>query len=230
MNRTQVIAQMLHEAPPRPPRPQRVSLLAEALRLVTLTSLCAALTGCKKPLCPEGASAYGEVGVEVVCYQGERLKHGKHTKWFPLTSSKTAPAKASAEPPTPLRAFERMYLNNMLNGVSREWYSNGQLKTEASYLDGKLDGPYLRWYANGEPQINGRYKNNLRIGPFLEYYKNGKPKAAYNYSEYGSLEGPQLHYRSNGFKMRQETYVSGRMVGRKYWRHDGTPDPVISLQ
>jgi len=202
--------------------------------LAPLWALCCALlalAGCQQPLCPDGATAYGQVGVEVVCYQGERLKHGKHIKWFPPKPQKGAAQGAEGgAAPEPLVAFERVYVHNQLHGPYREWYSNGQLKTQTSYRAGQLDGSYQRWYANGEPQITARYLDNRRVGAFVEYYKNGKPKSSYAYSPQGWLEGDQTHYRSNGFKVRQETYVSGKMVGRKYWRPDGTPDPVILLQ
>ena len=235
MTHTPQVIALRHEPAhaPRPPRPSQRALasrLASRLALYVAPSLALCLTlGCQQPLCPDGATAYGKVGMEVVCYQGERLKHGKHVKWFPLKKRKGAP-KPNEEPTTPQLSFERMYQNNLLHGTYREWYSNGQMKTQATYRNGQLDGSYLRWYSNGQPQITARYRDNIRVGPFVEYYKNGKPKASYNYSEYGWLEGAQTHYRYNGFKMRQETYVSGKMVGRKYWRHDGTPDPVIFLQ
>ena len=206
--------------------PSSPSALSALYAICAICALCGALAGCNQPFCPEGATAYGKVGVEVVCYQGERLKHGKHLKWFPLKKKKGP--KGELIPPQ--LSFERVYHNNMLHGTYREWYSNGQLKTQASYRNGQLDGAYLRWYTNGKPQISAKYRDNQRVGPFVEYYKNGKPKAEYLYSEYGWLEGPQTHYRSNGFKVRQETYVSGKMVSRKYWRFDGTPDPEIFLR
>lgn len=35
-------------------------------------------------------------------------------------------------------------------GMQRDWYPNGQLKSERSYTNGKLTGSSRRWYSNGQ--------------------------------------------------------------------------------
>jgi uncharacterized protein len=172
------------------------------------------MSACTPSMCPKESTAHGEMNVEVVCYKGERIKHGKHIKWYPKSE---------------VKLFEREYEDAQLHGSYREWYSNGSPKTLASYNRGQLSGTYKRWYSNGNLQFSADYRDNQRVGRYVEYYKNGKPRLEKTFNEYGVLQGLVTQYRSNGYKIRQERYEMGKMLERKYWRADGTPDPVIYL-
>ena len=44
-----------------------------------------------------------------------------------------------------------------LDGVGREWHTNGQLETEATYLFGEIDGVFRRWYDTGELRYEAFY-------------------------------------------------------------------------
>jgi hypothetical protein len=189
---------------------------------VSLACFLVTLSACNPSFCPKESTLYGELHKEVICYQGERIKHGKHIKWH--KKSKRHP---KGEPP--FKAFERSYKDNQLDGLYREWYTNGLLKSEVSYSRGMLSGSYKRWYANGNLQFSASYRDNQRVGPYVEYYKNGKPRLEKMYNEYGVLEGLLTQYRLNGFKIRQERYAMGKLLERKYWKADGTPDPVIYI-
>jgi len=183
--------------------------------LATLLGVICAMSfvGCVQSGCPDEAVRYGTVNAELICYKGERIKHGKHIKYH----------KGGK-----VKAFERDYRDNMLDGAYREWYSDGTPKVEVYYSQGKLSGSYTRWYANGNPQITAKYSDNQRVGKYVEYFKNGRPRVEKNYNVYGNLEGLLTQYRPNGYKVRQERYdTQGKLLERKYWKADGTPDPVI---
>jgi antitoxin component YwqK of YwqJK toxin-antitoxin module len=86
------------------------------------------------------------------------------------------------------------------NGSFKEYWEDGQTKSETTYKNGKRDGPFTEWYDNGTwtdmpvklgPDGNakadverelkgqtkkheGRYKNDVLDGPVKEYDETGK--------------------------------------------------------
>ena len=169
--------------------------------------------GCTTNPCQEEAVLYGKLNQEVVCYLPKKVKHGPHTRWYPKSEFKQ---------------FERNYSNDILNGLYKEWYSNGQLKVQATYNNGQLEGSFNRYYSNGNKRVEGRYAENVRVSVYKEYYKNGKLKLSYNYSPIGKFEGKQTRYRMNGFPLSEYTYYEGKLVGKRFWRNNGTQEPVLS--
>ena len=43
-----------------------------------------------------------------------------------------------------------MYANGKLNGLLREWNSDGKLIYKANFMDHKLHGEYFRWNEKGD--------------------------------------------------------------------------------
>jgi antitoxin component YwqK of YwqJK toxin-antitoxin module len=178
-----------------------------------LATLLIFLTGCTINPCFDDASLYGEVNKELICYQEKKVKHGPHTQWYPKSE---------------VKKFERTYYNDILDGSYREWYSNGQLKTEANYSDGKLHGMYTKYYSNGQKRVVGRYGNNVKTGAYKEFFKNGKPKLDYTFNPIGLHEGKQTRYRITGVPLSEYTYYQGKLVGKRFWRLDGSQESVLS--
>ena len=79
----------------------------------------------------------------------------------------------------------------------KEWYENGQKKSEVTFKDGKINGLVTYWYENGEKKSEGTYKNGKKDGLFTWWYGNGK-------KEY---EG---------------TYKNGKKFSVKEWNEDGS--------
>ena len=192
----------------------RLQLLCSmtSLSIVSVVML-SMLSGCTLNSCPDEAVLYGKLDRETICYLDGKIKHGTHTKWFPSGEH---------------RMFERTYTKDTLDGVYREWYSNGQLKLEANYDNGKLDGSYLKWYTNGQKRLISRYVSNVRVGVYTEFFKNGKPHLEYMFNPLGQPEGKQTRYRMNGFPISEYTYYLGKLVGKRFWRNNGMLEPVLS--
>lgn len=176
-------------------------------------SLCVFMFACTMNPCNEGAVLYGQNEKEVICYAPKKVKHGSHIKWFPNSEFKK---------------FERNYFNDVLDGEYKEWYSNGQIKVEAYYKNGQLEGAYNKFYSNGNKRLESNYKDNVRVGVYKEYFKNGKPRVTYSYSPIGKFEGKQTRYRMNGFPLSEYTYYEGKLIGKRFWRNDGTQESVLS--
>lgn len=73
--------------------------------------------------------------------------------------------------------------NGRMNGVMREFYSDGKVKFEMVYTDGKRDGMTVAYFENGKPEIEGSYKNNLRNGDWKFYNQDGTLKYTLKYDK-----------------------------------------------
>lgn len=193
-------------------KPRSSSVSKYSKRMALAVSVLFAF-GCTTNPCSDEAVLYGKLNQEVICYLPKKVKHGPHTKWYPKGEFKQ---------------FERNYQKDILNGSYKEWYSNGQLKVEANYQGGQLEGTFKKFYSNGNKRVEGRYSENTRVSVYKEYYKNGQLKLSYNYSPIGKFEGKQTRYRMNGFPLSEYTYYEGKLVGKRFWRNNGTQEPVLS--
>ena len=70
--------------------------------------------------------------------------------------------------------IERTVKGNMNHGIYRDYYENGQIRTDANYYNGKLDGPYIFYHDNGEIYVKVNYKKGDLDGLVTFYKPNGK--------------------------------------------------------
>ncbi len=72
------------------------------------------------------------------------------------------------------------YKNGKLDGLSAEWYKNGQKELEGKYKDGKEEGLHTSWYENGQKSRERNYKYKKREGKldglWTSWYENGQKK------------------------------------------------------
>lgn len=62
-------------------------------------------------------------------------------------------------------AYYSDYTNAVKDGKSREWYNNGQLKSEIEYSEGKKNGTLITYWKNGKVRRNEFYlADNLEEG------------------------------------------------------------------
>ena len=59
-------------------------------------------------------------------------------------------------------------------GIEKEYYPSGELRSLTSYVDGILNGLYRQWYPNGNPKIETTYLNGKLNGLYRTWYENGK--------------------------------------------------------
>jgi len=97
----------------------------------------------------------------------------------------------------PKEVFEVDKETGKKDGKYKEFYKNGQVKTEAQYKDGNGDGPYKEYYENGQVSKETQYKEGYAEGPYKEYYKNGQVKKEVLYKG-GKADGTYKEYYENG--------------------------------
>lgn len=81
-------------------------------------------------------------------------RHGDLEVWYAADPDRGLPRRP---------ARKKKFVNGLIEGASREWWSNGKLKKEASYKAGKLDGAMVAWDESG--------KETMRVA-----YKEGRPQ------------------------------------------------------
>jgi antitoxin component YwqK of YwqJK toxin-antitoxin module len=108
------------------------------------------------------------------------------------------------------------------DGSFKEWYDNGQIKTEYFYVRGQFDGEQKEYYANGHIKLKTFYKNKVKDGLYEEWYENGKPALQTTLKE-DVKYGPSKGWYENGKLAFEEMYLEGKLnLERKEWYESGT--------
>ena len=93
---------------------------------------------------------------------------------------------------------EVSYKNNKKQGLEIVWFDDPDcVELEAYYKDGMLDGPSIFYTKKCKKDVFQTFKNGLKEGLELEYYPNGHIKAEGNYKK-GNLDGYYRVYDKNG--------------------------------
>ena len=93
---------------------------------------------------------------------------------------------------------EVSFKNNKKQGLEINWFDEPDcVELEAYYKDGMLDGPSIFYTKKCKKDLFQTFKNGLKEGLELEYYPNGHIKAEGNYKK-GNLNGYYRVYDKNG--------------------------------
>jgi antitoxin component YwqK of YwqJK toxin-antitoxin module len=110
--------------------------------------------------------------------------------------------------------FNRYNLKNcILKGIVKNYYKNGNIKSEAQYTnEGKENGLFKFYYENGKTKQIDSYLNGLPHGEVIVYYENGKTKQIVNYLN-GLLHGELISYYENEKIKFTNYYKNGKANG-----------------
>jgi hypothetical protein len=92
---------------------------------------------------------------------------------------------------------EAVYKNGKKQGLDITWYHSGCIKQENYYNNGKLDGPVTFYSKNCKKELIETYKNGVKEGLEIEYHPNGRIKSEANFKN-GNLDGVYKVYTKNG--------------------------------
>jgi antitoxin component YwqK of YwqJK toxin-antitoxin module len=85
------------------------------------------------------------------------------------------------------------------NGLKKNYYSDGNVKSEYTLKNGKLTGKATSYYPSGKVEVISNFVSDLKQGPSTEYDEDGNISAKYNYyngeldGEYRTYENGKLH-------------------------------------
>ena len=66
------------------------------------------------------------------------------------------------------------YSDGMKNGISRRYYSTGELLDETTWRNDTQEGPYRAYDRQGNKYMEGMYKNGKINGWYISFYPNGE--------------------------------------------------------
>ena len=73
-----------------------------------------------------------------------------------------------------IRISEINYLKGKQHGLSRFWYSNGNIRSTFNYNAGALDGNSTYYYRNGNIQNLTSYRKGVKHGLVIDWWPEGK--------------------------------------------------------
>lgn len=98
------------------------------------------------------------------------------------------------------------------NGIVRDYYADGNIKTEWMCRDGHLNGETKLYFENGKLEKSSMYVNDVRHGVTYGYYESGVLKSVCNYKD-GKLDGPHKILYEDGMIKEFTVYRDGVDVG-----------------
>jgi len=87
--------------------------------------------------------------------------------------------------------------NGLLDGESREYYEEGDIKSVSPFKNNVADGIFISYYQNGNIKDKQNYKNGNEEGEGLFYYENGQLEEKY-FMKNGKLDGEAINYFNDG--------------------------------
>lgn len=73
-----------------------------------------------------------------------------------------------------MNELKKFHVEHFEGNVFREFYENGQLKSESEVKEGKRNGKHREYYENGSLKLRGQYINNQKKGTWKYYTEEGK--------------------------------------------------------
>ena len=95
--------------------------------------------------------------------------------------------------------------NGLLDGESREYYEEGDIKSIFPFKNNIPDGVFISYYQNGNIGQNSFLLNGKLVTEVFEYYPNGNMKTKAHYID-GKLNGELIIYYENG-NIKEKTFT-----------------------
>jgi antitoxin component YwqK of YwqJK toxin-antitoxin module len=109
-------------------------------------------------------------------------------------------------------AAQLNYNNGILEGVIKEYFSNGTISATRNYKSGRLYGPVREYYPNGKIKEEASYKDNVLDGVVRKYSETGNILLLQEYRD-GELSGLCRDYYANGKIHTEKEYFNGKKNG-----------------
>lgn len=93
---------------------------------------------------------------------------------------------------------EVVFLGGLMNGLSREWYPNGNQRDEAFMFANVRHGKYWEWYESGKIHLDRTYEFGIKVNE-TEWDESGRVVSTFTLkldsASYKSLEISRQKYR-----------------------------------
>jgi antitoxin component YwqK of YwqJK toxin-antitoxin module len=101
-------------------------------------------------------------------------------------------------------------------GLWKEFYPTGELKSEGNYINSKQEDVWKFYFENQKVEVKGRYKNGKKEGTWYWNYPNGELLQEENWSN-GKLDGEFLEYNEAGEITVKGEYLEGTEEGEWFY-------------
>ena len=96
-----------------------------------------------------------------------------------------------------LKQYFTFNKDELLDGESRQYYEEGDIKSISPFKNNVADGTFISYYQNGNIKEKHTYKNGNEEGEGIFYYENGKLEEKY-FMKNGKLDGEAVNYFEDG--------------------------------
>ena len=96
-----------------------------------------------------------------------------------------------------LKQYFTFNKDELLDGESRQYYEEGDIKSISPFKNNVADGTFISYYQNGNIKEKHTYKNGNEEGEGIFYYENGKLEEKYLMKN-GKLDGEAINYFEDG--------------------------------
>lgn len=114
---------------------------------------------------------------------------------------------------------------DIMHGMTREWYANGQLMSEGAYDKGRKDGLWKEYYSSGQLQLEAIFDRTKISGSVTEYFENGNQRSKGFHEVAGRRKlrtGRWTTFYENGDKESEGEYMKNEKIGRwQEWYANG---------
>ena len=109
--------------------------------------------------------------------------------------------------------------NGLLDGESREYYEEGDIKSISPFKNNIPDGVFISYYQNGNIKEKHTYKNGNEEGEGLFYYENAKLEEKY-FMKNGKLDGEATVYFEDGKIRNKAIFKDGVKLEEETYKDD----------
>ena len=96
-----------------------------------------------------------------------------------------------------LKQYFTFNKNELLDGESRQYYEEGEIKSVSPFKNNVANGTFISYYQNGNIKEKHTYKDGNEEGEGIFYYENGKLEEKY-FMKNGKLDGEAINYFEDG--------------------------------
>ena len=109
--------------------------------------------------------------------------------------------------------------NRLLDGESREYYEEGDIKSISHFKNDIPDGVFISYYQNGNIENKYAYVNGQANGECFSYYENGKLEERY-FLKNGEIDGEAFAYYPSGKLEVKDFFKDGKKEGESIFYHE----------
>ena len=109
--------------------------------------------------------------------------------------------------------------NGLLDGESREYYEEGDIKSISPFKNNIPDGVFISYYQNGNIKEKHTYKNGNEEGESLFYYESTKLEEKY-FMKNGKLDGEATVYFEDGKIRNKSIFKDGVKLEEEIYKDD----------